>query len=201
MIETNKKIISILLIIGAVFACTAPFVHKITNSTKNIALEKIRKEYKEGKFNREVFIQKKRSVTYFGYSTLENFWYAIGKPITMLYFALLLMYASCFIKDTQFQKTFRGISLLGVFISFYFLIWAFWYRADFPKNMYFFAIGVVSILSTFFSYKLIASQINIIEIIHLLTNHIVFKGKKHVPDEKKGEYVKDYLKTFDKMMK
>lgn len=201
MIETNKKIISILLIIGAVLACSAPFVHKVLDNSKNTSLQKVRKEYKSGIIDRVTFIIKKREVTYFGYTTPRKFWYAIGKPITMLYFSFILMYASFFIGDVSLKKTFKNISILGVFISFYFLIWAFWYMGDFPEYLYFLSIGFVSILSTVFSYRLIASRNHILEKIRLLTGHIVIKGKKHVPDENRKEYVKDYLETFNKITK
>jgi len=168
-------------------------------NTKNIALESIKESYKKGELNNTEYINKKREVTFFGYTNQRKFWYAIGKPIAMLYFSILLMYSSFYINEKALVSIFKKISILVVSISFYFIIWAFWYRADFPKTLYFILIGVVSVLSTIFSFKFIESENAILEKIKILTKHIVILGKKHVPLENRVEYVEDYMKTFDKI--
>ncbi|MCD8412407.1 MULTISPECIES: hypothetical protein [Tenacibaculum] len=200
-IKINRiKISAIILVIGAVLACSAPFIHMIFPNTKNTELEQIKKDYKKGRFDREEYIIRKKEVTYFGYENLRKFWYSTGKPITMLYFSIMILYASFYINVKEIKKSLKITSILGVLISFYFIIWAFWYRADFPKELYYLVIGVVSILSTIVSYNIIKSRNQILNKIKLLTNHIVFKGKKHVPKENKKEYVKDYLETFNKLV-
>ena len=110
------------------------------------------------------------------------------------------MYASFYVNEKKLQNTFKGISILGVYISTYFLVWAFWYRADFPEYMYYICIGIIAVLSTYLSYQLISSRNSILDKIRLLTNHIVFKGKSHVPVEKRKDYVKDYVETFNEIV-
>jgi hypothetical protein len=202
MIEKIKKIkiVSVIIIIGAVLACSAPFAHMFYPNTKNIELSKVKKEYKEKKIDRTTYINLKRDVTYFGYQNIRKFLYAIGKPISMLYFALLLLYSSFYIGEKQIKSIIRFGAILGVLVSFYFIVWAFWYRADFPVLWYYITIGVISISSTVMSYGLIKSRNSILSKIRLLTNHIVIKGKRHVPDENKKEYIKDYLETFNKLI-
>ncbi|PKH49512.1 hypothetical protein CXF68_01880 [Tenacibaculum sp. Bg11-29] len=200
-ITINKvKISAAILVIGAVLACSAPFVHIMFPNTKNTQLEQVKKDYKLGKLERKEYITRKREVTYFGYTNLRKFWYSTGKPISMLYFSILILYSSFYINVKEIKNALRIASTLAILISFYFIIWAFWYRADFPEELYYLVIGIVSILSTVVSYNMIKSRNQILNKIKLLTNHIVLKGKNHVPNENKKEYVKDYLKTFEKLV-
>ncbi|CAL2108221.1 conserved membrane hypothetical protein [Tenacibaculum sp. 190524A02b] len=202
MIETIKsvKFLPFILFIGAVLACSAPFVHMIYPNKTNTELSLVKKQYKEGKLSRGEYIQKKKEVTYFGYQNKRKLWYSIGKPISMLYFSLLLMYSSFYVTEKQFKISFKFGAITGVLVSFYFIIWAFWYRADFPESLYYIAIGVVSALSTAVSYFSIQARNNIIKKIKLLTNHIVVKGKRHVSTEHRKDYINDYLETFNKVI-
>ena len=123
MIETNKvKVTSFIIILATVIACCAPFVHKIYPNTENSKLISLRKSYKKGNLERAEFIKKKKEVTYFGYSNQRKLWYAIGKPIALLYFAILLMYTSFYINDKKLSLAIKQASILGVGISFYFII-------------------------------------------------------------------------------
>jgi hypothetical protein len=166
---------------------------------KNVALTELKDSYKKGEIDKESYVIKKSELTYFGYTNKRKFWYAIGKPISMLYFSLMLLYSSFFISENVLKSTLKKISILGVSISFYFIVWAFWYRGDFPIHLYYIAIGAVSIFSTVVSYFVIKSRNSMIQKIRILTNHIVLRGKKHVADENKKGYILDYMKTFKKI--
>lgn len=197
---SSVRILPLILFLGALLACTAPFVHMIYPNTKNVELEYARKRYKSKEINREEFIQQKIKATYFGYDNTRKFWYSIGKPLAMLYFSFLLMYASFYINEKQLKTAIRLGSFIAVLVSSYFITWAFWYRADFDKNLYFTSIGFISILSTITSYILISHRNSIIKKIRILTNHIVLKGKSHVPRENKENYIRDYIETFNKIL-
>lgn len=201
MTGTNKiKITSVFIVFITVLACCVPFVHNVYPNIENTELVSLRNRYKQGEVERNEFIRKKREVTFFGYSNKRKLWYAIGKPITMLYFAILLMYSSFYINEEKLSSALKKASVLGTCISFYFIIWAFWYMADFPEILYFIAIGVVAIFSTYCSYEFIKSRNLIFSKIKILTEHIVISGKKHVPEEKRKEYVKDYLRAFNEII-
>lgn len=146
------KIYSILLFIGVVFSCSAPFIHMFYKNTINKPLIELKKEYKAKKIERAEYILKKSKITYFGYTNKRKFWYAIGKPIAMLFFSLILLYASAHIKTKEVKKNIQICFLLCSSTSFYFLIWAFWYRADFPEYLYYIAIGFCSVISSIIIY-------------------------------------------------
>lgn len=198
--KVNIKVVPLILFMGAILACSAPFIHIFYPNTKNVRLEEVKKKYKEKELTREQYIEQRIAVTYFGYQNMRKFWYSIGKPLSMVYFSFLLMYSSFYINEKQLKKAIQLGSFMAALVSTYFIIWAFWYRADFEEHLYFIAIGIISILSTATSFRIIKQRNSILDKIRILTNHIVFKGKKHVPQENKKEYVKDYLETFNKIV-
>lgn len=197
-IETIK-LYSIVFFIGAVLSCTAPFIHIFYPNKANLPLQALKKEYKAQKITRAVYILKKQELTYFGYDNKTKFWYAIGKPIAMLYFSIALLYASFYIGHKTIRTNIRIVAISASLISFYFIIWAFWYRADLPKTLYYTAIGIISILATTATYGILKSRNKLVKKIQLLTAHIVFKGKKHVAPENKEGYTVDYMRTFKKL--
>ncbi len=201
--KIKLKTISIIIVLGAILAGTAPFIHMFfpKESTEIINLKK---SYKQDQINKETYsIQLKalkEKQKFIGFPNQRTFWYNMGKPITLLYFSLLLMGIYPFIGEEYLRKAIQFSAVILGFVSFYFITWVLWDRNDFPKTAYYMAMGIIAVLSTFLAIFLINHRKSLLSKIRLLTSFIVLKGKSHVPEENKKAYVKDYLKTFKKLV-
>lgn len=191
-------------VLGAVFACAAPFTHiiypklhenfskydnllekgEISNNEYTVLVEKLEFEEK-----------------IFGFDNKRKFWFAIGKPISMLYFSLVFLYLSQFIKvKSDLEKAVKLIVVLYLFISLYFIIWTFWHRKDFPKHLYYIGIGVGSVFGTLISKFLLTPRQIMIKNVHSLLRFIVIDIKnKYISNKDKSDFVNDYTTEIEKL--
>jgi hypothetical protein len=126
-IGDSIKIIS--LVIGAVIAFTAPFIH--------------------------MCFDKSSEVEVFGYYNARMFCYAIGIPVTLFFSALFVSFSSMFIHIKIFRKIMFIISYMILSISIYYIIWSIWARKDFPKPYYYTSIIILSLISSYLLFFLI----------------------------------------------
>ena len=201
-LKTLKKIklSLIVIVLGAVFACSAPFLHMLyPNTNPDIAQLRTKLENKE--ISRVEYAVQRQQFTYFGYDTKTKFWYAIGQPLFVLYFSLIVLYATTYIVFDELKRALRVIAFIGTSISFFFIVWVFWLRRDFPVTAYYASMIIISVLSAYASYLLIVFRKSLLTRIKILTSFIVGKGSSYVPKEDEEAYVRDYLKTFKKLLK
>lgn len=190
----------IIILLGAVFACSAPFLHMLYPDT-NPDIEQLKTKVRNKEISRAEYYVQKEQFTFFGYDTKRKFWYVIGQPLATLYFSLMLLYASTYVPLDSLKRIFRIATFIGISISSFFITWVFWYRADFPVTAYYISIGVISLLSAYVSYLLIVFRNGLLAKIRLLTSFIVIKGRSHVPKENEKAYVRDYIETFKKLVR
>ncbi|MEM9687220.1 MAG: hypothetical protein AAF934_09915 [Bacteroidota bacterium] len=194
------KLSFILIVLGAVFACTAPFLHIFYPKT-NPDIEQLKTKVRNNEISRAEYYIQKKPYTFFGYNTKMKFWYAIGKPIALLYFSLMLLYiSSTYVVLDDLKRILGIITFIGISISFYFIVWVFWFRGDFPVLAYYISIGIIAVLSAYASYLLIVFRNSLVHKIRLLTAFIVGKGSTYVPQKDKKAYVRDYMETFKKLV-
>ncbi len=194
----------IILIIGAVFACTAPFIH-IFYPVKHANFEVYENQLQNNIISQadyDLKIEKlEKEESFVGFSNIRKFWYAIGKPITMLYFSLLLIYIEPFIMlDKHIKLLVRIAAALFVFISIYFITWTLWYRQDFPKTLYYLMIGLVSLMGSSLSILISNYNRKRQKNLHSLMNFIVIDvKKKYISAEDKKKFVEDYINEIEKL--
>jgi hypothetical protein len=193
------KIHIIILILGAVFACAAPFLHmlypKVNPQFAVLDQQLGNNVIAQDSYDLQ-YAALKESEKFVGFFTIRKFWYAIGKPISMFYFALLLIYVYPFVLMDKNVKRVVGSSIvLFLFISIYFIIWALWHRKDFPRELYYWAIGVASIIGSMISIFIINydKDKTMRSNVHMLLRFIVNDVKnKYVSEEDKTSFVEDY---------
>ncbi len=201
---TIDKVKVIIIVLGAVLACSAPFVHMLFPKTPT-ELVTLRIQYdnnqileSEYKQKYEIFVEDNRL---FGFPNARKFWYSIGKPILILYFAiyLLLIYPS--ISDRSLQKSTKILGLLSTFTATYFIIWTLWYKADFPKMLYYWSIGIASVTGTFVAAMVIDYRQNLRLKIEKLIHFISIDAySKYIKKEDRPEYMKDSYEVYDELI-
>ncbi len=198
------KIKIITLILGAVFACTAPFIH-IFYPKKHSDFALYAKQLEEKTISETVYEQKvetlEASEKFIGFTNMRKFWYAAGKPIAMLYFAILLVYIYPFIILDKQVRWIVGISAsLFLFISLYFVTWTLWHRQDFPKQLYYWAIGLVALVGTGISILINSYHIKRQKNLHNWLYFVIRDVKrKYVSAEDKEQFIKDYTDQIEKL--
>ncbi|PKV50244.1 hypothetical protein ATE84_2299 [Aquimarina sp. MAR_2010_214] len=204
MIETKIKVT--ILILGAVFACTAPFIH-ILYPKKSPEFKILKQQLDNGKITQDTYVLQYEAIEisekFIGFTNIRKFWYAIGKPISMFYFALLLIYVYPFVLMDKKIKRIVGASIvLFLFISTYFIVWTLWHRQDFPKELYYWAIGIVSIVGSIISIFIVNydKDKTMRSNVHVLLRFIVNDVKnKYVLEKDKAEFVEDYTNQIEKL--
>ncbi len=201
---TGNKIRRIILILGAVFACTAPFIHILypkTHPKFDIFDLQVQNQQISQEEYKTLVENLKNEEAFFGFKNKRLFWFVAGKPFAMFYFALLLIYVYPFISlDSDIKKAVRFSAILFTFISSYFIVWTLWYRGDFPQVTYYIAIGFVSILSTVVSMGLINHNRSMLKNIHSLLSFIVVDIKsKYISAEDKRSFIEDYTDEIEKL--
>jgi hypothetical protein len=195
-----------ILILGAIFACAAPFLHMLYPRV-NPQFTVLDQQLENNVITQNTYDLKykalKESEKFVGFFTVRKFWYAIGKPISMFYFALLLIYLYPFILIDKKIKRIVGASIvLFLFISMYFIVWTLWHRQDFPKELYYWAIGIVSIIGSMISIFIINydKDKTLRSNIHMLLRFIVNDVKnKYISEEDKAEFIEDYINQIEKL--
>jgi len=166
----------------------------------NPDITQLKAKYRNKEISKAEYYVQREQFTFFGYETKKRFWYAIGKPIAILYFSLMLLYASTHIVLDDLKRMFRITTFIGISISSFFIVWTFWPRGDFPITAYYTSIGVIATLSAYTSYLLIVFRNSLVKKIRLLTSFIIDSRQSYVPKEKEKEYTRDYLETFEKLV-
>ncbi len=136
-----------LIFMISLFFFSAPFLNMLVSNETNSTYQEAKKKFKLDQISKQEYELIRKKYTYFGYSSKRRMWFAIGLPLLLLYISSLLLYCSTKIENDFIKKIIGLISFFSTLISFYLLIWALWYRADFPKNWYYIAIGFLSIAS------------------------------------------------------
>lgn len=198
------KIKIITLILGAVFACTAPFIH-IFYHKKHPDFAVFDKQLEQNELSQETYELKvetlKASEKFIGFSNIRKFWYAAGKPIAMLYFAILLVYIYPFIILDKQVRWIVGVSAsLFLFISLYFITWTLWHRQDFPKHLYYWAIGLVALVGTGISILINSYHIKRQKNLHAWLYFVIRDIKrKYISAEDKEQFIRDYNDQIEKL--
>ncbi|WP_459212014.1 hypothetical protein [Aquimarina rhabdastrellae] len=122
-----NKVTSIILIVGAVIAITAPFLH--------------------------IFFVKDSIDKFFGFRNIRVFLYIIGQPIVIFVLSLFLSFISNFIENKDLKKIIRFSSYMFTAVAFYFLIWIFWNKQDLHAYIYYTAVIILSIIGSYIVSK------------------------------------------------
>ncbi|WP_271784799.1 hypothetical protein [Aquimarina algiphila] len=198
------KIKIIIMMLGAVFACTAPFIH-ILYPKKHAQFTVYEKQLEQRELSTEEYHLKvenlKASEKFIGFTNIRKFWYAIGKPIAMFYFSLLLVYIYPFIiLDKQIRWIVGVSAFLFLFISIYFMTWTLWHRQDFPKKLYYWAIGLVASVGTGISILINSYYIKRKKNLHAWLYFVIRDVKrKYISAEDKEQFVRDYNDQIEKL--
>ncbi len=198
------KIKIITLILGAVFACTAPFIH-ILYPKKHPDFAIYAKQLEEKTISEDTYTLKvdelKANEKFIGFSNIRKFWYAAGKPLAMLYFAILLVYIYPFVILDKHVRWIVGFSAsLFLFISLYFVTWTLWHRQDFPKELYYWAIGLVAVVGTGISILINNYHIKRKKNLHAWLYFVIRDVKrKYISAEDKEQFIKDYTDQIEKL--
>jgi len=199
----NSKFL--LIVIGAVLACSAPFVHMLVpkNSEQIVGLEKKyeQNEVSESYYELQLAVLKEDQKL-FGYRSPRTFLYAIGTPITMLFFALLVLSITHLIGEQVIRLAIYFSTLCLLFIAVYHIVWIFWPRNDFPKNLYHLSIALMSLFAILIARLLmkyrLSLQSRIEKLIHFISIDAYFK---YVKKRDKPEYIKDSYDVYDDIIK
>jgi len=196
---------SLLIMIGAVMACTAPFVHMTFPKKSN---EIIALEYKleDGKISQPSFDEKihvlKEEQKMFGFSSPRRFWYALGLPLTLFFFALLFLGIINMVMDKDIRKAIYFSSFILLFISVYHIVWVLWPGEDLPKNLYHLSIVLMSLTASVMANLLIRYRLNLQQRIEKLIHFISIDAYfKYVKQEDRPEYMKDSYDVYDDITK
>lgn len=201
---TGIRIRMIVLVLGAVFACTAPFIH-IFYPKKHSDFARFEIQLEQKTIGEDEYALKvealEASEKFIGFSNVRKFWYAIGKPIAMLYFAIMLVYIYPFIILDKQVRWIVGISaFLFLFISLYFVTWTLWHRQDFPKQLYYWAIGLVALVGTGISVLINSYYIKRQKNLHAWLYFVIRDvKKKYISAEDKEQFIRDYNDQIEKL--
>ncbi len=192
---------SVIIVLGALLSGTAPFVHMLAprDSPEIVQLEaKLDSgDITEAEYNSALPVLKKEQ-KYLGYFNFRSFLYAIGTPIAMFYFSLLMLIAVNNIQEKLLRKSMRFAFLISIYISSYLICWVIFPRSDFPDGMYHFSLGVMALATLAFSWFLIAYKNDvrekIVKLIHFIS---IDTYTKYIRQEDKREFMNDSYKVYD----
>ncbi len=193
----TKKIL--LLYIVSLFAVCMPFSHMFLSKETPKEIIKLDKMYDAQEISETEYESERAKHTIFGYSKPRSFVYALGNPVCMLYFGVLILFFSKYLKNEIKQLAVLS-SLMLTFISLYFIVWVFWIPTDMPQHIYYIAMGLIAIACTVLVYLVSKIKFSHIQQIKDLIYYIVVTGKKHVPAENRKNYALDYQKEISKIM-
>lgn len=176
----------LLLFLVSVFFLSSPILHKFFPDKISPVYKEAKAKYRSGELSKEAYEPIRKANTYFGYSTQMRLMYAIGQPLFMFFMSLVLFYTTFKILDKNTKYILRTISFISTFVSFYFLLWAFWYRADLPVETYYLAIGIISIAVAVMVYYIFKLMLYV-------------KKKKETRMEALESFMDNGLKLIDKL--
>ena len=147
-LTTGIRVLGLFLVfIVTLFFLTAPMLHMVASNDVSEVYLDAKDKFKNKEISKSEYEVIRRENTYFGYRSKRMLWYAIGMPLLLSYVSVLLLYVASKLEKILLRKIINIISICSSAVSFYFLIWALWYRADFPKHWYYISIGVLSLAS------------------------------------------------------
>lgn len=202
---TTGKVKKYLLVLGAVLACSAPFIHMLFPKT-NAKVVELRIDLDNGLITQESYDEKTavliQDARTFGFPNARKFWYAIGKPLLLLYVSFYLIFLYPLISDKVLKESTKIFSSLLCFVAFYFVVWTFWYRGDLPKPLYYAAIGIASIAGAGIANLTINYKYGLKLKIQLLIKFIsVDAYDKYVKEEDREEYMDDSYTVYKEITK
>jgi len=130
-----------------------------------------------------------------GYTYMTSFLFAVGFPISMVSFALLLKYGSQKMID-GYSKPFNQISNIILFVGCFYILWVLLPIQDYSKSVYYTFLGAVSIASgyaiTMLHYVIIIAEEKLRHTIQRLFKFILKDTPHDLTNEadKKAYYVK-----------
>ena len=194
-----------LIMIGAVLACTAPFVHMLFPK-KSIEIVTLEAGYDNGEISETSYVERlekaKEEQKLFGFSSVRRFWYAIGQPIALFYFSLIFLGFSSRITDNDLKKAARFSGGCMFFISTYYLIWVMWPNQDLPKSLYHLAIALMSMMGAITAVLINRYKSSLTHKIQRLIGFISFEiYNKYIEKKDRDEFIDDSFSVFDEITK
>lgn len=190
---------------GAVLACTAPYVH-MSFPKKSKSILALEQKFESGfisqyQYNEEL-PKLKEAQKVFGFSNSRRFWYAIGLPLTLFFFAILFLSLTELISEISMKKVCRFAALVLFFTSIYQIIWVLWPNQDLPKTAYHLSIITMSAMATFISHLLIKYRTGLKHKIGRLIRFISVDAYfKYINQEDRDEYLQDSFSVYDDITK
>ncbi len=203
---------TLFILITAIFACTAPFIHIFYPKVDTeFAFEQanLLDMFETNAISKEQYeiclIEAENSAKVFGFTNIRKFWYAAGKNICLLFSSFILMYISFFITDIYVKKIATACSFMFMGISGYFVIWVFWWDSDFPSIVYHICIVLLSVVLTLISYILLKHFNTLYKYIrntYKLTDFILDDiDVKYIDKNKSKDYTIDIVNVLDSLEK
>ncbi len=204
ILMTGATVKSALIIIGAVLACTAPFVH-ITLPKKSPAIKALQLQADQGAISdssyREELTKLKEQQKMLGFSSPRRFWYAMGLPITLFFFATLFLVVMDLISDRGIRAAVRFSGFILFFIAVYHLVWVLWPGQDLPKNLYHLSIAAMAMSAAFLAFAIISHRKGLRAKIERLIRFISIDSyDKYIKVEDRPEYMKDSYEVYDEIL-
>ncbi len=201
----GAKTRAVIIVLGAVLSGTAPFLHMLAPK-KSIEIQLLESNLENGTVSNQDFEELlpilKKKQKYLGYFNFRSFLYAIGTPIAMFYFSILMLVTVNHIEEKLLRQSLRFAFLISLYISSYLIIWVLLPPSDFPKGLYHLSIGLISFGALCLSWFLIAYRndvrIKIVKLIHFIS---VETYDKYIRSEDKKSFVKDSYKVYDEITK
>ena len=204
------KAILILIVSSAVVGSSAPFLHIFFEKTANEKLS-LERAYDEGTIDKDHYLIEKNRLKekykFAGFTNIRRFFYAIGLPISIFLCSFILLICHKYIENINVK---RGALVSGFcfqFTSLYFITWTIWaYKKseDFPIELYYCSIILISILASMSIYYILKTCLSKTEKLQKALNAIssfAFIGvKKHIHPNHFEAYEKDSIETLKKGM-
>ncbi len=169
--------------------------------------------------NKTLIKAKVNEARVFGWTTTRKFIIGFGVRLPFLIFSIIIsiLIARERTRDKNLKKAFFLLQTSCYTISFYVIIWCFWYVQDYPLEVYWYAMLVFCILAgAFTTYSFRYYESNLIKIVKLkgaFLNFIVEIRNKHYKpmlrkamiqglyDEVYQEEIKQETKEFDNRLR
>ena len=142
----------------------------------------------------------------FKFTSWQSFLFAIGFPITLLFFSTILLIVKDYITNDLMKKAIVKIYCGGFLLSFFFITWSLHpaLPEDFNKWWYRFNSIIIAILFTFSFIKIVyaISQINMKykHYFKKIMDFVIIDVKnKHIEPSKRPSYIDDYTQEINNL--
>ncbi len=203
-LTTGATVKSAFIMMGAVLACTAPFIH-MTLPKKSPALVALQLKADQGSlettFYEKELAKLKEAQKMMGFSSPRRFWYAIGLPITLFFFATLFLLIMDSVNDPSIVNAIRFSAFILLFIAIYHLVWVLLPGQDLPKNLYHLSIAGMSITAAFLAFSMVSHRKTLKSKIERLIRFISVESyDKYISIDDRPEYMKDSYEVYDEIL-